>query len=251
MSRATPARIIGLGGVDLKKKSIGSMPEADDKVGFIAVNTYIGTRYSLGEGPMNDAVSMAKMLKIGGYKIYFLENGKKNQYLQWLQYFFKSTKDHLFCYYVGHGSHTADTSGDEADGQDEALFFEDGLLVDDILVDSLMDNKDPASKVTLVSDACHSGTVWDIQGGNVKGRRLPPNIISISAASDKQTAKQTVVDREEQGIFTHQMKKIVKLNPKVTPGEIRSQMQNQLKKFQQTMNIGTTTNELIDQPLLE
>ena len=251
MSRAGPGRLLGLGCIDLKKLSVSSMPSTNDKIGFLAVNTYIGTRYSLGEGPMNDAVSMAKMLTRAGYKVYFIENAKKSNFLEWLRYFFKSTSNHLISYYVGHGTTTVDKTGDEADGKDEAFFFEDGILVDDILIETLIDNKHQESTLTLITDACHSGSVWDIQGGNVKGRQLPSNIISISAASDKQTAKQTMVDREEQGIFTSGIKKLQKFNTDITPNEIRTQLGNQLKKYQQTINIGTTSPELLNQPLIK
>ena len=39
---------------------------------------------------------------------------------------------------------------------------------------------------------------------------MPSNVLSISAANDKQTAKQTVIDRKEQGIFTVNFGKVLK-----------------------------------------
>lgn len=39
----------------------------------------------------------------------------------------------LFVQYSGHGTHTPDRNGDEADGQDEAMYLYDGALLDDEL----------------------------------------------------------------------------------------------------------------------
>ncbi len=69
--------------------------------------------------------------------------------------------DTLLLHYSGHGSHVADTSGDESDGRDEILCPHDmnwdAPFLDDWLrtaLDQLPDGAD----LTVVMDCCHSGS---------------------------------------------------------------------------------------------
>lgn len=236
-------------GRDVSTIPISRIPQEMGKVCFICVNTYTSYRLNLGTGPMNDAVSFAKCVKNFGYEVYFMHNPHSRNFLKYLDAFFKNTAEELIVYYVGHGTSVRDTDGDEADGYDEAFVFDDGTIIDDVLIDHLIDFKHPSSKLILVTDACHSGSIWDIQGGDVNGRRLPDRIMSLSAANDKQTAKQTVIDRQEQGIFTHNMTKIIKAEPELSPNELSAKMRTALRKYGQTFTVGTTSPELLDEPL--
>ena len=60
--------------------------------------------------------------------------------------------------YSGHGTYNLDTSGDEGDGYDEALYVYDGILLDDELREILND-LNPQASLVFVSDSCYSGTV--------------------------------------------------------------------------------------------
>lgn len=122
-------------------------------------------------------------------------------------------------YYAGHGAQMRDLTGEEADGLDEFLVCQsergpsfipantDYFLDDDLvkLLQAQFRGRD--IDVTLVFDACHSGTVCDFgyelaKGGNSwrrdpKARGLIANpgdkyrMISISAASDSECALET------------------------------------------------------------
>ncbi|KAG2443849.1 hypothetical protein HXX76_002192 [Chlamydomonas incerta] len=74
--------------------------------------------------------------------------------------------DQLFLYYSGHGKQVADTSGDEADGKDEALvpldYVTAGVLTDDELGTALLAKVPAGARLTIIIDACHSGTVLDL-----------------------------------------------------------------------------------------
>ena len=244
-----PVRRLKNYGRDLSTIPLSRLPTDLEKCCFICCNTYSSYRLNLGVGPINDAVSWAKCMERYHYKIYFLHNPHSRNFLKYLDHFFEKTTNHLVVYYVGHGSSVKDTNGDEADGYDEVLVFDDGMVVDDVLVQHLIEKKNPESKITLVTDACHSGTIWDIQGGDCHGRQLPDKIMSVSAASDKQTAKQTMIQSQEQGIFTHNLTKILKSQPDATPKQITQKIRFALSKYQQTFVVGTTSPELLDQPL--
>lgn len=70
-----------------------------------------------------------------------------------------------FISYSGHGSKVRDTSGDESDGYDEGLCPIDygrcGLVIDDT-INEILATFNPATRVYIVVDACHSGTILDL-----------------------------------------------------------------------------------------
>lgn len=246
-----PVRRLKELGRDVSSVAISRLPTNLTKACFICVNSYTSYRLSLGTGPINDAVSFAKCMKNFEYEVFFLHNPHSRNFLKYLDAFFKNTSVELVVYYVGHGTSVKDVSGDETDGTDEAFVFDDGTISDDTLIDHLIDCKHPDSKLILVTDACHSGTIWDIQGGNVKGRQLPPGIMSVSAANDKQTAKQTVINKQDQGIFTYNLTKILKSSPELSPNELATKMKSALRKYGQTFTVGTTSPEMLTEPLFE
>jgi len=219
------------------------------KAALICINNYVGTRLDLGNGPLNDGYYIAKTVKEFGYDIYYMINPRKSTFLNFLGRFLESIEKQLVVFYVGHGTRTADISGDETDGFDEAMVFVDGNLVDDTLVETLENFKNRSSRVILITDACHSGSIWDIQGASIKGRRIPPNIMSISAANDSQTAKQTFLEKEDQGIFSYNFRKTVKSSSNISANELKKQMTTQLRKFGQTVTLAESFPGMTSEPI--
>lgn len=247
-----PIRRLKTYGRDLSTLPLSRLPETFDKVCFLCVNSYTSYRLSLGTGPINDGVNFAKRMKTTfGFEVYFYHNPHCKAFLNYLDAFFSKTTGHLVFFYVGHGTNVTDTDGDEADKKDEALVFEDGNIPDDVLIDHLISQKNPANKLTLVTDACHSGSIWDIQSGNANGRKLPERIISVSAATDAQTAKQTTINRQDQGVFTYNLAKKLKTNPESTPNQLKTALKKELRKYGQTFSVASTTKEFLTQPLFE
>ena len=243
----SPVQKLLSAGIDLKKNEV---PASLTKAALAICNDYTEQKRwpALGGGPNNDAFHILKICQPRGYKCFHLRNGTSKRALQVIDDLLKNTTEHLIIFYVGHGTNVKDTNGDEADGYDEAMVFDDSFLVDDILIEHLMKNKNDDSIVTLITDACHSGSIWDLQS-QVEGRSLPPNIISISAATDKQTAKQTVMERMDQGMFTYHLKRTIKSNANATPLDLRKAMKPQLQKYQQNVTIATTSEELLHTPV--
>ncbi len=82
--------------------------------------------------------------------------------------------------YSGHGTWMPDMDGDEPDGRDEALcpfdMSETNLVLDDEIREILV-RRHPDSKVLMITDSCHSGTVFrmaGVAGVKKKIRYLPP-----------------------------------------------------------------------------
>lgn len=251
MSKTSVEAKLAQRATNLAKVPISQLPTDAEKNCFICVNTYNSYSLNLGTGPLNDAVTFAKRAKQCEFEVYYLHNPKSKTFLSYLDAFFQNTNHHLVVYYVGHGTNVRDRNGDEADGYDEAMVFDDGTIIDDVLVDHLIQYKKDSTELTLVTDACHSGSIWDLQSGTVCGRTLPPNVLSISAANDQQTAKQTMIDRMEQGVFTSNMCKIMKTKPLITPNELKTEMAKVLRKYCQTVTLGTTSPEMLNLPVFD
>lgn len=84
--------------------------------------------------------------------------------------------DRVYLYFSGHGLQVKDTSGDEEDGMDEAISTYDIKAGDDDWTNVILDDdleavleKLKGRAVTLVIDACHSGTI---------SRSLSPQAVS-------------------------------------------------------------------------
>jgi len=105
-------------------------------------------------------------------------------------------------YYSGHGTSLADDNGDEADHKDEAFCFidQDGqvtaetCLRDDELTTLITQNVHQETRIIILADCCHSGTIADMDDKAWEGFRA----VSISGCTDKQTS----VDTGHGGICT-------------------------------------------------
>lgn len=67
--------------------------------------------------------------------------------------------DTLLITYAGHGGQVPDANGDEEDGKDETWVLYDGMLIDDELY-KLWGSFESGVRIVVVSDSCHSGTVF-------------------------------------------------------------------------------------------
>jgi hypothetical protein len=221
---------------------------------FISVNSYTNPQVTLGTGPISDACTVATAAKYAGMDCFFIHNAKKASFLSWLDKFLGNASSCLFFYYVGHGTQVKSSGSSEADNMDEAYYFEDGVLIDDILLDHLIKEKNPDSTVILISDCCHSGSIWDLTDYS---KDPPPRVISISAAQDSQTSKQIVVNKEvlnvvsrvEAGVFTSGMFEALKANRFMTPLELKKKLDASLSRYQQNVTVETTSPEMLQESL--
>ena len=123
-------------------------------------------------GSKEDVAAMKKFIKkVWGYKNYQIkvlvdrQATKKAILRAFDNWLIKGTKrgDRVLFYYSGHGYYVWDTSGDEDDGYDETLCPVDtnlnssSMILDDEMEQRLKRLKN--RRVTVIVDACHSGTV--------------------------------------------------------------------------------------------
>lgn len=222
------------------------------RVCFCCVNTYTTAAKSLGVGPLCDAITVGINHRLMGYFVYYLHNPKPETFMAYLKMFLRLTTENLTVYYTGHGAQVADKSGDEDDGMDEVMVFDKGYIVDDDLALAVKENCNGRAKVLLLNDCCRSGTIWDIPPLKEAQVSWPPNILSMSAARDSQTAKQTKglgKNSAMQGLFTFHLFQNVRTNIRNTPREIRNALNTILKKYNQEVQVYVTRTELMDLPL--
>eukprot|EP00811_Abedinium_folium_P001552 NODE_11420_length_1288_cov_2.972438.p1 GENE.NODE_11420_length_1288_cov_2.972438~~NODE_11420_length_1288_cov_2.972438.p1 ORF type:complete len:402 (-),score=118.58 NODE_11420_length_1288_cov_2.972438:82-1173(-) len=113
--------------------------------------------------------------------------------------------DFFIFYYAGHGTNVEDVSGDEDDGQDEALCFVDAagqvsldtVMTDDTFADLMTSSLHDEVRVVILTDCCHSGTIADLG----KDEWNDHQAISMTGCLDTQTSG----DTGRGGIFTHSM----------------------------------------------
>lgn len=232
----------------LNNKKTSQIPKIFNKACYICCNTYTKPEYALGPGPLNDALTVAENHKKRGYDIYYLHNPKPADFLLFLQHFLSKTKQALTVFFTGHGASVPDQDGDESDGFDEAMVFDTGYIVDDDLVVYLSKYTNPRVNVLLLTDCCHSGSIWDIQSAGFHKLKLSKNIISISAAKDDQTAKQATIGKKSQGLFTYYFWKIVNENPRITPEQMEVKIKPFLTKFKQVYVMAPTSPGIVKRP---
>ena len=176
---------------------------------------------------MNDAITFASYMKDASFTVYFAHNPKQTEFLNYFHTIYKYTTNYLVIYYTGHGDSVEDQNGDEADGFDEALVFDDDFLVDDELGEVIAHgSKNSGSTVLLINDCCHSGSIYDIQNGHYQGMQLPAKVMSLSTARDKETAKQTTVGSTDQGIFTFYLFKLLSENQNTAPNQMETKIES-------------------------
>ncbi len=143
---------------------------AEDRALLVGIDEYWYT--SPLKGSKQDVRDMRKFItKVWGYKPHQIRILTDNQATQkailstfdnWL---IKGTKpkDRVLFYFSGHGYYVWDNNGDESDGYDETLCPVDTkisgrtMIRDDEIATRL--KKLQGRKVTMIIDACHSGTV--------------------------------------------------------------------------------------------
>ena len=145
---------------------------------IVGVSDYEGTKYDL-RGVKKDIVNMKSLFEKWGFHVTVLQDVQSMELEKYLQSYSNLGSDDAFIfYYSGHGYHIKDVSGDETDGEDEALVLSDGakneLFLDDALFGYLNAIK---SKKMIILDSCHSGTAFKAFGDKPKAKSITQNAV--------------------------------------------------------------------------
>jgi hypothetical protein len=162
---------------------------------LIIVNTYTEPKSKLGAGPLTESLVIAREHVKCGFQAFFLPNSAPTIVMEWLLHFLHKVGKKLTIFYTGRGAHVKDLNGDESDGFDEAIVFDDDHMLDNDFGEALVQNATEKARIALLSDCCHTGSVEDMQSKRLKGQQKgPPNVMPMRSTEKSQTAKQMTVD---------------------------------------------------------
>jgi metacaspase-1 len=166
---------------------------------------YSGTSSAL-QGCINDALNLKKLLASSGAvkaeDITVMCEPKGQEICDAIKSLASSSVsqqlDYVFISYSGHGSQIRDRNGDEIDGKDECLcpsdFSTRGVVTDDMLKDMLRGFR-PQTTVCFLCDACHSGSMLDLNRTYTstictltRDTSIPSRVVYISGCMDPQTS---------------------------------------------------------------
>ena len=127
----------------------------------IGIDNYPGIFNDL-QGCVNDMRDWADILASFGFSVTTLADSQARiaTILSWLSDAVSTSgkDDYIVLAYSGHGTQVQDTSGDEPDLWDEALYLYDGTLLDDTLR-TILGKADVNTTIVVICDSCFSGTV--------------------------------------------------------------------------------------------
>jgi len=183
----------------------------DHKYALVIGINYTGSRQQL-RGCVNDAINIRNLLHANRYprqNIWLMTDNSKpnmkptrqNIQREFERLIKRSNKNNgnteLFLHYSGHGSYTFDHNNDEDDRRDELLIpidYRDNGYIHDDYIHSVLRLLNKKSRLTMLFDCCHSGTIADIKfQTTIPGkftienkRNLPGEIIMYSGCQDLQ-----------------------------------------------------------------
>lgn len=155
---------------------------------FLFGSNYKGTDAEL-QACLSDCRSIRDFFKTHGYLV---EEYLSEKTLSWTDLKPKLTAwiqslrlgDIEVIYYSGHGFQLKDKSGDEKDGQDEAIYFSEKSYATDDDIRILLQLAKPGVNLFLLFDCCHSGSMADLPYSLKDLGVVKANIVSISGCTD-------------------------------------------------------------------
>ena len=179
---------------------------------------YAGTRAEL-RGCINDAENLEQMLlqtrAAKQDQIKLLREPTGYQLRTAIKELAQESHDedlsNVFISFAGHGVSAKDWGGDELDGMDECIcpsdFMSRGVIRDDE-ISRLISQINPKTRVAMLMDCCHSGTVVDLpyrytgldqtEKASSSFSACHPDTIAISGCMDTQTSADAYDDKERE-----------------------------------------------------
>ena len=196
----------------------------------VGINNYPGLSNDL-QGCVNDANDWSKLLELNGFETRVILDGQatRNNLISAFEDLIAeaSSDDVIVFTYSGHGTNVRDTSGDESDSYDEALYVYDGVLLDDELR-AVIQKVKPGVHLVVIADSCFSGTVTRIASLGrprfVKTDEIPATAklkkrllsdedmveILLSGCDDTEYSYDDYINNRWNGVFTANAIKIIK-----------------------------------------
>jgi hypothetical protein len=207
----------------------------------VGINDYPGSANDL-SGCVNDANDWAELLSSMGFttEIVLNDQATRSNIVSKVRPLVEDAEsgDVIVVTYSGHGTQVVDTSGDEEDAYDEALYVYDGSLLDDELRE-IIDGLKQGVHCVFICDSCFSGTVtrlalmagehqpkprFMLTGVSLPHERRRKRFLEeedmievlISGCSDSEYSYDAYIDGRWNGAMTAYAIKSIKANPDAT-----------------------------------
>ena len=242
----------------------------------IGINNYPGSANDL-QGCVNDANDWAAHLQGRGFDVTVMLDAQatRQNVKNALSSLISATAagDVAVFTYSGHGTNVLDTSGDEPDTHDEALYVYDGTVIDDEIRE-ILNAIHPQATLVVISDSCFSGTVTRVVARG-KPRFVPPAgwapgmpptkarkqlllpeadmpEVLLTGCSDSEYSYDASIDGRPNGAMTYMALKAIKENPQATYAQFYTRLRQLLPStdYPQSPQLeGSQANK--DRPLFE
>ena len=161
-------------GTDITNIAVSSLSNNLINVAFIVINQYLGTRLSLGDAPMNDAINIATCFSKFGYTVYFMVDPKCSNFISKFNYLIQNTTNDLVFYYIGHGVIDNELNSN-------AFLFKDKNCDRYTLSSSISLAQRNDLRLVFISDCCYAGSIIDLDNGF----HINSNIVTISSTNGR------------------------------------------------------------------
>lgn len=220
-----------------------------NSVCFICVNTFQDAKNSLGVAGIYDAIEIAKIhLDMGFEKVYLIIDKPLQEFIDFVTMFLKYTKEYLTIYIGTHGGIKIDSEGEEKSGFHEHLLFPNNERISDVQLADIL--KTPLYykdlKILLITDACHSGNIWNIPDDQEELSKFPKNFVTISSCNPFYLSYNVIFDSKLRSYFTYYFCKALREHPTYSFKQIQHWINQQIPE--QKIEIHYSTQELVEKP---
>lgn len=211
---------------------------------FLVCNTYKKNNNTLGIGPLNDCYIMAQINHKRGYKIYYLYDPSREEFLKYLPIFLKYTKNNLVLYYSGrcttvYAKHVTDS----------AIVFDEGYITGNELNSVLCNNTNKKVKIVLVCDCFTGGSIWNLSYDNKEFPSFPSNLISIYPVYNSTVPSMVKKAEKVHGIFTYYLCQYSNEITDISPSKLMERMNQRLERFNISVMVESEKSSLESQPI--
>lgn len=223
-----------------------------DEVCFILCNTYeYRADWNLGVGPLNDAYMIALSHHRRGFKIFFLYEPRKQEFIDYCKFFLQNTTKALTIFYSGRATAYCGSCGGKIVSNIGAIVFinQDTLIADE-LSRILARYSNGQSKIVLITDCCNGNAPWNLIFAHKDNKNLTGKIVVFNVAKHGST-EDWKRDEKIHGIFTFYFCKTIDEFPSITPAELIRKMNARLKRFDESIIYAQSSESMKNTPIFE
>ena len=233
---------------DLKKDEDWEAKISGDyeRICLIVVNTNANFRMNLGMGALNDAVVLARAMKLYNFEIFYVLKPTVSIFRTVTSRCLRSTTEHMVFFYTGHGNLKMTVTSKSVS---RPFVFGEESISDEQFMESIRLNRQEGARLTLITDSCQPDSIWDLRTGTVHGKPAPENMVSISSTVDMEMIEDVDVGPSQKSEFVTHLAKWMEQSPSLTPKDLYMTMRKVMKRWGQDFIVGSTTEGLMDVPL--